>query len=155
MKTSRKQKAEIYEAARLALSTQHKDSIEYGSRVFYPNTNGKDEMSALERNAQSIFKAIDNAPDFAIHNVIADLRGRFRSIYRFVHDELYDDKGEVPEESLFNDTEQAMNFLYSSMMAVTKEYLFGLEEEVDPISDLVDFQFAKDHEDEMVEMLEE
>lgn len=138
MKTSRKQKEKIYEAVRKALATQHKDSIEYGYKVFYPNTTDDKEMSALERNAHSIYDAIDNTPNYAVQNVMADLRGRFREMYKFVMADLYTDDG------IFSDTEQAMLFLYNSMMGLTKGYLFDYEGKVTPIDDLIDYHYDDD-----------
>lgn len=116
MKTSKKQKGKIYEATRKALSAQHKDSIEYGIKVFYPYTDEFKEMSALERNAHALMDGIDQIEDYAIHNIMAKLRHEFRELRRETLSTMAVNRyGKVHISHLTS--------LYDSMMGLTKQYL--------------------------------
>ncbi len=117
MITSKKQKAEIYEASRKALAKQSFDSMEYGTRVFYPNATGIPEKSKLEANAENLFKQIDGIGDYAIHNIMGILRYKFREVKRNIdmNKELFVGEG--------GDWRNVYEALWRGLMAEVKFYL--------------------------------
>jgi len=108
MKVSNKQKSEIFNTMRHQLAIQHMDSLEY--------PHGLKVGECIEKNTQAVFEAIDDLPNYAIHNVIANLRGDFREMRRWVIDE-------------YEDPVEAMRVLYNTMMGITKQYLYDDEYE--------------------------
>jgi len=128
MEISRKQKTEIMNEMRHQLSQQHKDSLEY--------LHGKIVGEKIEEKTQAVFDVLEKLPNYAVHNTIAEIRGDFRQIRRWVLDEV------KHKDSMFDSIEQAMDFLYSHMMGITKIYLFNDEE------------MAKDFEDHMIKLAE-
>jgi len=124
MEISKKQKTEIMNTIRHQLSIQHYDSMEYDHELIFHSYDGN--LSRLENNTQTVFDAIEEMPNYAVHNIIAKLRGNFRAIRRYVLDEMAFKTGQ------FKSTGEAMDFLYSHMMGLTKEFLWDdidLEEE--------------------------
>lgn len=115
MEISKKQKTEILNATRHQLSVQHMDSLEY--------PNGLVVGNMIEKNTQAVFDAIDNLPNYAIHNVIARLRGEFRESRRFILEEMKE------KEPMFKDYEEALHFMYDEMMGTTKEYFWHKKED--------------------------
>lgn len=94
-------------AMRHQLSIQHMDSLEYP----YGTIVG----DKLEKNTQAVFSVLDNLPNYAVHNIIARLRGDFRAIRRYALEEFDDDHT------------KAMIWMYNNMMAITKAYLYDEE----------------------------
>jgi len=124
MEISKKQKTEILNAVRHELSVQHMDSLEY--------LHGEIVGEKMEEKTQHLFEVLENLPNFAIHNIIAEIRGQFRSMLRVV---LAAIETGVGENGIFDNHMEAMMFLYDHMMASTKPYLRDDEEEEEEITE--------------------
>lgn len=107
------------------LSTAHADSLEY--------PHGLSVGKHIEKNTHAIFDALEDVQDTAIDSVIGNLRGDFRDIRRYVLACLEVDK-KVKKSSRFEKhfeggIEEAMQFMYDKMMAITKYYFSDEDEE--------------------------